>query len=151
MNGRVGKKIKFYIGYLRNENVFVLYNADSYMGLFIKIVETGFPHTQAGWRQIRDEDIEDYRDGVDVLCYTGNYGRCPVSCFEVLEEAEADDFEDLDYRNTYLDPHGKEWRNNGGVIEKGIHILVNGCNMMTLPIITSRKRCQKWKRLAGFV
>ena len=43
---------KFYIGYLRNENVFVLYNADSYMGLFIKIVETGFPHTQAGWRQI---------------------------------------------------------------------------------------------------
>lgn len=67
MNGRVGKKIKFYIGYLRNENVFVLYNADSYMGLFIKIVETGFPHTQAGWRQIRDEDIEDYRDGVDSL------------------------------------------------------------------------------------
>ena len=58
MNGRVGKKIKFYIGYLRNENVFVLYNADSYMGLFIKIVETGFPHTQAGWRQIRDEDPE---------------------------------------------------------------------------------------------
>ena len=82
------------------------------MGLFIKIVETGFPHTQAGWRQIRDEDIEDYRDGVDVLCYTGSYGRCPVSCFEVLEEVEADDFEDLDFKDTYLDPRGKEWRNN---------------------------------------
>ena len=50
MNGRVGKKTKFYIGYLRNENVFVLYNVDYYMGLFIKIVETGFPHTQAGYR-----------------------------------------------------------------------------------------------------
>lgn len=67
------------------------------MGLFIKIIEPGLPRAQAGWRQIRDEDIEDYHDGVDVLCYTENYGRCPVSCFEVLEEVEADDFEDLAY------------------------------------------------------
>lgn len=119
MSGKAGKKTNFYIGYLRNENILILLNAYYNMGLFIKIVETGFPHTQAGWRQIRDEDIEDYRDGVDVLCYTGNYGRCPVSCFEVLEEAEADDFEDLDYRNTYLDPHGKEWRNNGWIDREG--------------------------------
>lgn len=42
--------MKFYIGYLRNENVFVLYNADYYMGLFIKIIEPGLPSAQADYR-----------------------------------------------------------------------------------------------------
>lgn len=60
MNGRVGKKIKFYIGYLRNENVFVLYNADYYMGLFIKIVETGFPRTQAQYNKCTELEIPEY-------------------------------------------------------------------------------------------
>ena len=46
------------------------------MGLFIKIREVGLERAQPGWRQILDKDIEDYRDGVDVLCYNGNYGRC---------------------------------------------------------------------------
>lgn len=120
MNGRVGKKINFYTGYLRNENVFVLFNVDDCMGLFIKIIEKGRPlEYGVGWRQIRDEDIEDYRDGDDVLCYTGGLGRCPVSCFDILEEAEADSFEDLDYKGTYLDPTGKEWKNNGWMDRDG--------------------------------
>lgn len=31
--------MKFYIGYLRNENIFILLNACYDMGLFIKIIE----------------------------------------------------------------------------------------------------------------
>lgn len=88
------------------------------MGLFIKIRD--FTEcSSVGWRQIRDSDIEDYRNGEDVLCYTGNLGRCPVSCFDVLEEVEADDFESLDYSGTYLDPKGKEWENNGWIDRDG--------------------------------
>lgn len=59
------------------------------MGLFIKIREVGLERAQPGRRQILDKDIEDYHDGEDVLCYNGNYGRCPVSAFDVLEEVEA--------------------------------------------------------------
>lgn len=85
------------------------------MGLFIKIREVGLERAQPGWRQILDKDIEDYHDGEDVLCYNGNYGRCPVSAFDVLEEVEADCFEELDYKGTYLDPTGKEWNGNGWI------------------------------------
>lgn len=89
------------------------------MGLFIKTREDRLERAEAGWRQIRDEDIEDYYAGEDVLCYTGNFGRCPVSCFKVLEEVEADNFEDLDYSGTYLDPTGREWRGNGWIDRDG--------------------------------
>lgn len=71
MSGRAGKKTNSYIGYLRNENIFILLNAYYDMGLFIKIREAGLERAQPGWRQILDKDIEDYHDGEDVLCYNG--------------------------------------------------------------------------------
>lgn len=89
------------------------------MGLFIKIREVGLERAQPGWRQILDKDIKDYHDGEDVLCYNGNYGRCPVSAFDVLEEVEADCFEELDYKGTHLDPTGKEWNGNGWIDRDG--------------------------------
>ena len=135
----LGRKQTLILVNLRNENIFILLNAYYNMGLFIKIREVGLERAQPGWRQILDKDIEDYRDGVDVLCYNGNYGRCPVSAFDVLEEVEAGCFEELDYKGTYLDPTGKEWNGNGW-IEMESFILVTGCNMMTLHITISRNQ-----------
>lgn len=80
MNGRVGKKTKFYIGYLRNENVFVLYNADYYMGLFIKIIEPGLPRAQAGWIRVMN-GVPGYRGRIS----QAQYNKCTELGIEIPE------------------------------------------------------------------
>ena len=89
------------------------------MGLFIKVKEKDLPCAKPGWRQILDKDIEDFHEGDDVLCYNANFGRCPVSCFDILEEVEANHFDELDYRGTYYDPTGKTWNGNGWISRDG--------------------------------
>lgn len=90
------------------------------MGLFIKVKQAGYlSNNSCGWRQIQDEDIEDYHDGLDVLCYTSQFGRCSVEAFDVIEEVEAKDFDDLDYSGTWIDPTGKEWCDNGWIDRDG--------------------------------
>ena len=68
-----GKKINFFIGYL-NEDVFILLNTCNYMGLFVKVSPKG--DKTIGWRQVSDEDIEDYRNGEIVELYNFSGGRC---------------------------------------------------------------------------
>lgn len=66
-----GKKINFFIGYL-NEDVFILLNTCNYMGLFVKVSPKG--DKTIGWRQVSDEDIEDYRNGEIVELYNFSGG-----------------------------------------------------------------------------
>ena len=95
-----------------DENIFVLLNAIICMGLFIKINKVSKTLT-------RDEDIDDYRQGDDVMCFNAAGGRCNVSYFTVIKEVEANSFEDLDYSDTEIDPTYKEWRNNGWIDRDG--------------------------------
>lgn len=86
-----GKKINFFIGYL-NEDVFILLNTCNYMGLFVKVSPKG--DKTIGWRQVSDEDIEDYRNGEIVELYNFSGGRCFSDAFTILEEIESDSWMD---------------------------------------------------------
>ena len=66
-----------------------------------------------GWRQVSDEDIEDYRNGEIVELYNFSGGRCFSDAFTILEEIESDSFEKLDWNNTFIDPKLKSWNGNG--------------------------------------
>lgn len=107
-----GKKINFFIGYL-NEDVFILLNTCNYMGLFVKVSPKG--DKTIGWRQVSDEDIEDYRNGEIVELYNFSGGRCFSDAFTILEEIESDSFEKLDWNNTFIDPKLKSWNGNGWI------------------------------------
>lgn len=93
------------------------------MGLFVKVKPADSynknSYREIGWRQILDEDIEDYRDGEDVLCYNSAGGRCPIDGFKVLEEVEADCFENLDWTDTWMDPKHNKWNGNGWIDRDG--------------------------------
>lgn len=111
-----GKKINFFIGYL-NEDVFILLNTYNYMGLFVKVSPKG--DKTIGWRQVSDEDIEDYRNGEIVELYNFSGGRCFSDAFTILEEIESDSFEKLDWNNTFIDPKLKSWNGNGWIDRDG--------------------------------
>lgn len=111
-----GKKINFFIGYL-NEDVFILLNTCNYIGLFVKVSPKG--GKTIGWRQVSDEDIEDYRNGEIVELYNFSGGRCFSDAFTILEEIESDSFEKLDWNNTFIDPKLKSWNGNGWIDRDG--------------------------------
>lgn len=108
-----GKKINFFIGYL-NEDVFILLNTCNYMGLFVKVSPKG--GKTIGWRQVSDEDIEDYRNGEIVELYNFSGGRCFSDAFTILEEIESDSFEKLDWNNTFIDPKLNGWIDRDGKV-----------------------------------